>query len=82
MVRQQDWDLADWEMGAGEEEIEEACKGDPCMEEPMHHMGCLLRIFDQKAPTGGEREMAQEQRKNPVATGWSKITHSRRRRGV
>ena len=26
--------------------------------------------------------MAQKQRKNPVTTGWSKITHSRRRCGV
>ena len=58
MVRWQDWDLANWEMGAGEEEIEEACKGDPCMEKPIDKSGCLLRVFDPKIATGGEGEMA------------------------
>ena len=74
--------LAYWEMGASEEVIEEASKGYTCLEKPIDKSGCLSRILDPKGPTGGEREMAQKQRKNPVTTGWSKTTHSRRRHGV
>ena len=33
--------------------------------------------FDPKAPTSHKTEMANEQWKNPVATRWHKITHSR-----
>ena len=41
MVRWEDWNLAYQEMGAGEAVIEEMCKGNACVEEPMHNMGCL-----------------------------------------
>ena len=37
MVRQEDWNLAYREMGAGEAVIEEAHKGNACVEEPMHN---------------------------------------------
>ena len=37
MVRQEDWNLAYREMGASEAVIEEACKGNVCVEEPMHN---------------------------------------------
>ena len=42
MVRREDWNLTYWEMGAGKEVIEEVHKGNACVEEPMHYMGCLL----------------------------------------
>ena len=64
-------------MGAGEAVIEEAHKGNACVEEPKYNVGCLLGIFDPKAPTSHKTEMANEQRKNPDATRWHKITHSR-----
>ena len=41
MVRREDWNLANWEMGAGEAVIEEARKENACLEEPMHNTGCL-----------------------------------------
>ena len=82
MVQWEDWNLAYQEMGAGEAVIEEAHKGNACVEEPMHNTGCLSSILDPKVPTSGEREMANAQCKNLVATRWSQITHSRRRRGV
>ena len=41
MVQQEDWNLAYQEMGAGKEVIKEARKGNACVEEPMHYMGCL-----------------------------------------
>ena len=42
MVRREDWNLAYREMGAGKAVIEEVRKGNSCVEEPMHNMGCLL----------------------------------------
>ena len=41
MVQREDWNLAYQEMGAGKEIIEEARKGNACVEEPMHYKGCL-----------------------------------------
>ena len=41
MVRREDWNLANWEMGVGEVVIKEACQGNACLEEPMHNTGCL-----------------------------------------
>ena len=41
MVRQKDWNLAYWEMGAGEEVIEEASEGYTCLEKPTDKSGCL-----------------------------------------
>ena len=41
MVRWEDWNLEYREMGAGKEVIEEAWKGNACVEEPMHYTGCL-----------------------------------------
>ena len=38
MARREDWNFAYWEMGAGEAVIEEARKGNVCVEEPMHNM--------------------------------------------
>ena len=38
----EDWNLAYQEMGASEAVIKEACKGNACVEEPMHNTGCLL----------------------------------------
>ena len=64
-------------MGAGKAVIKEVHKGNTCEEESKYNVGCLLRIFDPKAPTSHKTEMANEQRKNPVATRWRKITHSR-----
>ena len=65
-------------MGAGEVVIEEACKGNACVQESMHNAGCLSGILDPKAPTSYKTEMANEQWKNLVATRWCQITHSRR----
>ena len=64
-------------MGAGEVVIKEACKGNACVEEAMHNTGCLLGILDSKSPTSHKTEMANEQWKNPAATRWCQITHSR-----
>ena len=69
-------------MGAGEAVIKEAQKGNACVEESMHNMGCLSGILDPKAPTSDKTEMANKQQMNPVATRWCQITHSGRRRGV
>ena len=63
-------------MGASEVVIEEACKGNACVEESKYNMGCLLEILDPKTPTSHKTEMANEQWKNLVATRWRKITHS------
>ena len=35
------WPIRNQEMGAGEAVIEEACKGNACVEESMHNAGCL-----------------------------------------
>ena len=64
-------------MGAGEAVIEEVRKGNACVEESKYNTGCLSGIFDPKAPTSHKTEMANEQWKNPVATRWHKIPHSR-----
>ena len=64
-------------MGAGEVVIEEARKGNACVEESKYNAGCLLGIFGLKAPTSHKTQMADEQWKNLVATGWCKITQSR-----
>ena len=69
-------------MGAGEAVIEEVHKGNACVQESMHNAGYLSGILDPKAPTSHKTEMANEQWKNPVATRWHQITHSRRQRGV
>ena len=45
-------------MGAGEAVIKEACKGNTCVEESKYNAGCLLGIFDPKAPTSHKTEMA------------------------
>ena len=74
--------LAHRETGASEAVIKEACKGNACVEESMHNMGCLSGVLDPKTPTSHKMEMADEQWKNPVATRWRQITHSRRQRGV
>ena len=64
-------------MGAGEAVIKEAHKGNACVEESMHNMGCLSGILDPEAPTIQKTEMANEQWKNLVATKCLQITHSR-----
>ena len=64
-------------MGAGEAVIEEACKGNACVEESMHNARFLSGTLDPKAPTSHKTEMANEQWKKPVATRWHQITHSR-----
>ena len=73
----EDWNLAYRKMGAGKVVIEEVHKGNACVEESKYNAGCLSGIFDTKAPTSHKTEMANEQWKNPVATRWRKITHSR-----
>ena len=65
-------------MGAGKAVIEEVHKENACVEESMHNTGCLLGILDPIAPTSHKTEMANEQWKNPVATRWCQITHSKR----
>ena len=69
-------------MGAGKAVIKEVRKGNACVEESKHNVGCLLVILDPNAPTSHKTEMANEQWKNPVATRWHQIKHSRQQRGV
>ena len=57
--------------------IEEAHKGNTCVDGSMLIAGCLSGILDPKAPTSHKTVMANEQWKNPVATRWCQITHSR-----
>ena len=69
------WPIRKWEPVKWSSK--EVCKGNTCVEESKYNAGCLLGIFDPKAPTSHKTEMANEQWKNPVATRWRKITHSR-----
>ena len=74
------WPIGKWELV--KRSSKKCAKGTPVWKNQCIKAGCLLRILDPKVPTSSEREMANAQHKNPVATRWSQITHSRRRRGV
>ena len=49
--------MAYWKKGDGEAVIEEACKGNTCVEESKYNAGCLSGIFDPKAPTSHKWSM-------------------------
>ena len=48
-------------MGADEALIEEACKGNACVDESIHNTRCLLGIVDPKAPTSHKTEIVNKQ---------------------